>query len=294
MSPAPAEPQDDGAVWLSPFGGLGDALICSGVLKQVADAFPDRKYNLVRRTKYLPFLKGHPAIAAVGYPPKGAAIQGLAYWNLGQVGPGLQRPFQILARSFGLTTPVEEALYLPGDLEEDPILDGFIPWKKRNILIAPASDSPRKMMHPEIWHRLTDLLLRDGALVLQAGRQHELHIRNTYSVLGLTTPRQLVALVKKCDLVITPDNFIMHAAHLVGTPAVALWGPTHHEVYGYPGQLHIQAPKGCGLGPEDSCYLPAAGGVSRYAEACPFKGKHCLDQLRPEEIHRAAREMLSR
>ena len=279
--------------WINPIGGLGDMLMLSGVLKLVVDRDPTRRYNLIRRTNYLAFLKGHPAIANIGYPSRDAKIVGVDYWSMETLGRGNQRAFQVLARSFGLVTPVEEHLYVPGEIREDPILTNFIPWKKPTVIIAPASDSPRKMMHPSIWHRLVDLLLAEGFFVMQVGRSRDLHIRNAYSVLGLTTPHQAIGLVKECDLVITSDNFLMHAAHFVGKPAVAIWGATDHEVYGYPEQIHIQTPKGCDLGNDEDCIAPSRNDKGKlYGTPCPHKERHCMDQAKPEMVFEAARKLL--
>ena len=284
---------DDGIPWINPIGGLGDTLMVSGVLKQVVDRDPSKKFNLVRRTKYLSILKGHPAIGRIGYPPKKARIMDVTYWSLETLGPGLQRPYQILARAFGLPTPVEEKLYVPWDLAEDPILHNMIPWKKPNIVIAPASDSPRKVMSPVIWHRLVDFLRADGMFVMQVGRIYDQHIRNAYCLLGLTTPRQLLSLLRKCDLVITSDNFIMHAAHPIDKPAVVLWGPTEHKMYGYPEHIHIQMPKSCKLSKDEDCIGSGKNkGETVYAKPCPMGPRHCLDQVRPEMIHETVKKAL--
>lgn len=270
-------------------------LMLSGVLKLVVDRDPSRRFHLVRRTGYTDILKGHPAIDTIGFPPPEAEIVGVDYWSMEKIGPGERRPFQILARAFGLETPVEETLYVCGDIEDDAILHEFLPWKERNVLIAPSSDSPRKTMHPSIWHRVVDYLLADGFFVMQAGRMNERHIRNAYSVLGLTTPRQLISLVRRCDAVITSDNFIMHAAHLAGTPAVALWGPTDHEVYGYPEQLHIQAPRPCEFGLDDECIGPARNEGGRlYGTPCPHGRDNCMDRIAPESVYDALRKLLTR
>jgi ADP-heptose:LPS heptosyltransferase len=276
-----------GTPWINPIGGLGDTLMLSGVLKLVHEMDHSRRFNLVRRTSYLGILKGHPAIAEIGYPPPEARIIGTDYWSKEEFESG-QRAFQVLAGIFGLHLPAEERLYLPGGQAEDRLLQGFIPWGRRNILIAPASASPRKGMSPFLWHRLVDMLRGNGSFVLQAGRLREQHIRNAYSLLGLTTPRQLAALVSRCDAVVTSDNFVMHAAHLTGTPAVVLWGPTDHRIYGYREQIHLQAPKTCG--PEVQCIGPDKGDI--YHTPCPMGPRHCLDQLAPEDILLAVQKIL--
>jgi ADP-heptose:LPS heptosyltransferase len=273
-------PSSDNLPWINPIGGYGDMLMISGVLKHVYDKVPEQKYNLIRRTSYSSILYNHPAIAKVGFAPKKAELARVDYWSMEKLGPGLQRPFQILARGFGLSTPVEEKLFIPGEIPDDTILKDFIPWRELNIVISPSSDSPRKAIQPHIWHSLTEMLINDGALVMQVGKLGELHIRNSYSLLGLTTAHQLVGLLKSCTLVITVDNFIMHASHLAETPAVVIWGPTNHKVYGYSGHSHIQMKKACELGEYEDCVNPPFNkGGSLYGTTCPHKEKHCVDQI---------------
>jgi len=270
-------------------------LMVSGVLKQVVEQDPARRFNLVRRTRYSIIFDGHEAIAKIGFPQKGEIVMRVDYWAMEELGPGQQRPYQIVARGFGLKTPVEERLYLPGALSQDPFLGHFLPWKKLNVVIAPASDSPRKVMNPSSWHRLVDCLLADGAFVMQVGLLNEQHIRNAYSVRGMTTPQQLIALLRKCNLAITSDNFIMHAAHLTGTPAVVVWGPTAHEVYGYPDQIHLQAMPSCNIEKGESCIVSYKNWGGRlYGTPCPQGGRHCINQIKPEEIYEACRKALLR
>lgn len=290
----PPEREGNGDLpWINPVGGLGDTLMVSGVLKLVHDADPTRRFHLIRRTAYLSLLQGHPAIQSIGHPPKGARILGVDYWSMEPLGAGEHRAFQVLARSFGLPTPVEEVLYLPGGIEEDPVLAGFVPWRARNIIIAPASASPRKAMHPTLWHRLVDLLQADGCFVVQVGRRNDVRIRNAYSLLGVTNPRQVIGLLPRASAVVTCDNFLLHAAHLAWIPTVALWGATRHEVYGYPEQVHIQMPRQCGLALDHDCVAPEhSEGGRLYGTPCPLGEAHCLDQMRPETVLEAVRACL--
>jgi ADP-heptose:LPS heptosyltransferase len=293
MSRKEKQTADNEKTWINPVGGYGDILMISGVLKLVVDNNPQRQFNLVRRTKYLTFLKGHPAIAQIGYPPKEANIVGTDYWAKESLGGNDQRAFQILARIFGLKTPVNEILYIPQELEDDPLLFNMIPWGEKNVLIAPGSDSPRKIMAPEIWHHLVDMLKANGFFVLQAGRLKDVHIRNAYSALGLTTPYQLIALLRKFDAIVTPDNFIMHAAHLVGARAVVLWGPTLSEEYGYEGQLHLKGDRVCEFEDKTDCLTGSSNnGVTVYGNACPVGKDQCMNRIPVEKIFAAVKEQL--
>lgn len=278
---------DDNEVWINPVGGLGDTLMLSGVLKLVVD-LKNQKFNLVRRTGYSRVLRGHPALGKIGHPDREARIMGTDYWSPKNTN-GRERAFQVLARMFGLPLPVEEKLYLPGVLEDDPLLEKTIPWRGRNVIIAPFSDSPRKAMSAAAWARLAELLSNEGVLVMQAGRANEMHIQNAYSLAGLTTPRQLIHLLGKCDAVVASDNFVMHAAHLAGRPAVVLWGPTDPAVYGYAGQVHLRAWPGCEL--YDDCIGPHC--PSNYGKPCPLRDGRCMDRIPLEEIHAAITGLLA-
>lgn len=268
-------------LWINPVGGYGDILMLSGVLKLVNEQDPKKQYNLVRRTKYTTLLKGHPAIRKVGFPPKDAKFVDMTYWSAEEYESGKYKAFQLLAAKFGLKTPVEEKLYLPGGFEEDPTLDKLIPWKQKNIIIAPSSDSPRKMMHPMMWHHIVERLTAEGVLVIQVGKVTDIHIKGAYSLLNLTSPRQLISLIKKCTFVISSDNFIMHAARLVEKPAIVMWGPTKSSVYGYEGHIHIQAPMDhCEQ--RNECLGPRFS--HNYATMCPLGPEQCMNKISLDQI----------
>jgi radical SAM protein with 4Fe4S-binding SPASM domain len=288
--PAPLPVADGEPAWINPIGGLGDTLMISGVLKQVAEQFPGRRFNLVARTKYPPFLKGHPAIAHIGHPPPGAGFISTNYWHHPEYELAGNRAYQVLARIFGLTTPVEERLYVPWELQDDPGLLETIPWKAKNILICQSSDSPRKQLGLARWEALVQRLLRAGLGVVQAGRLRDCYVRGAYSLLGLTTPRQLLSLLRHFDAVVTVDNFIMHAAHLCEVPAMVLWGPTDHRVYGYAGQIHLQAQRTCEY--PDGCLGPENGQL--YPTPCPQGTGHCLDTLDLAAIYNAVQTSLKK
>jgi ADP-heptose:LPS heptosyltransferase len=278
---------DNALPWINPIGGYGDMLLVLGVLKMVNDR-DGRRFNLLRRTAYQQVFEGHPAIAEVGHPPPGAEIIWTNYWQMEPLGPGEKRPFQILARLFGLDTPVEEKLWLPGVPAEDPLLLDTLPWKDVNILIAPVSVSPRKQLSLGIWEKLVDRLRGMGAFVVQSGRQGEPLVRGAYTVLDQTTPVQLISLLARFDLVITLDNFIMHGCKMMGIPTVAIWGPTSHLVYGYPEHVNIQMEPVCDPNVADSCRAPSDNSyehlAARYKVKCPMGEKQCIDQVTFEKL----------
>jgi ADP-heptose:LPS heptosyltransferase len=273
-------------IWIYPCGTLGDVLMLSGVLKQCIDRNPQQKYNLIRRALYADLLNGHPAFALAGHPPKDATVVTSDYRLMETPGPGSKRPYQILARKFGLRTPVQEILYLPGLQDEDTLLHDFISSDNRKIaVIAPSSANPRKMTGPAIWLNIVEELKRKGVMVIQVGEKEDMYVKGSYSLLGLTTPRQLISLLAICDCVIGVDNFVMHAAHLIGKPAVILWGPTRSKVYGYSGHIAIQCPvRHCKL--RNHCPEPASS-TGKFSP-CPLKDRHCMNLISPDTVLKKA------
>lgn len=268
-------------------------LMLSGILKQIHDQDPAKKYNMVRRTNYLTVFKDHPAINIIGFPNKEEKMVNVDYWSMGKLGSGKQRAYQILAKSFGLPLPAKEVLYLPNmDVEADPLME-FIPWKNINIIIAPASDSPRKVMPAQLWHNLVDMLKMDDYFVLQIGRARDLHIRNAYSILGLTDIRQAINILRHSDFIITSDNFIMHAAYMIGKPAIVLWGATIKEAYGYKEHLHIEATRTCELSMKEECIdVRKSRDGTLYGTHCPHGDKHCMASIDPLDIYRRVKTAL--
>jgi ADP-heptose:LPS heptosyltransferase len=279
--------------WIDPTGGLGDMLMVSGALKLAYDRNPETRFGMVRRAIYADFFTGHPAIAEYGLAaPPGAHIISTDYWAKEPLGPGNQRPFQILARLFGVPTPVDETLFLSENREDgsEGVLKRFLPDFKNMIVMAPASDSPRKTMPMDVWEQTVGFLKAAGYSVVQVGRSREPYVRGALSMLGLTTPRQAISLAAKARAVLTVDNFIMHAAHLKKAPTVVLWGPTDAAMYGYPGQRHLSAPADW-CGGRNACLGPDH--PANYRKPCTLDKGCCMRYFSAEEICASIQSILS-
>jgi lipopolysaccharide heptosyltransferase I len=95
--------------------------------------------------------------------------------------------------------------------------------------------------------KLGRLLLVGGASERETSEQIAARCRAVNAV-GRTTVRQLVGLTTVMDVLITPDSGPMHVAAAVGTPTIALFGPTDPLRVGPLGAGHqvLDAPVPCG------------------------------------------------
>lgn len=269
-------------IWINPIGGYGDILMISTALYHAYKEH-GKKFNMVKRTQYSPLFKGHPAIHHIGFPPIGSIIIGTDYWSKLEFQETKYRAIEILFKIFGGTNSEHiNNLYLPETEDKDSkVLLENIPWGTRSVAIAPSSESIRKMMHPIKWHLITDILRHNNYFVLQVGKANDMHIKGAYSLLGTTSPRQLLEVIRKVNFVITHDNFIMHAAQLVLTPAICLFGPTLASQYGYKNQFCLQA--NIEFCPHKNSCLGAKF-PSNYTTPCPMNEQHCMNQFSEQQI----------
>lgn len=79
----------------------------------------------------------------------------------------------------------------------------------------------------ERWNARIVLFGGPGEVELVAAIEREL-AGNCVNVAGKTSVRQLMALLKRCDFLVTNDSGPMHIAAAFGVPLVAIFGPTDH------------------------------------------------------------------
>ncbi|MFZ3091785.1 MAG: lipopolysaccharide heptosyltransferase II [Nitrospirota bacterium] len=122
--------------------------------------------------------------------------------------------------------------------------------KKRPLIaINPSARWETKMWPLKRYAELTDTIaakLKAQPLLI-GGREDEVRINELSSITkskplnlsGKTSLLQLAALLKKVDLLITNDSGPMHIAAAVGTPVIAIFGPTSPVRTGPYGNGHV-------------------------------------------------------
>lgn len=279
-------------IWVNPVGGLGDIIMLSTAMMRSFEKY-GKKFSMARRTQYTEFFQNHPAIQEIGNPPIGSKIVCNDYWMRQEFQDVNNKALSINLKIFGIRTFENDTLYLPEHeiSEATKILLNTVPWRDKNVMIVFSSESPRKMMHPVKWHIIVEKLLAQQCFVIQAGRMGEIPIKGAYSLLGTTESLQIIDLLKKVDLLITLDNFVMHAAKVAGTPTIALFGPTETSRYGYSNHICLQADtsicdyhKQC-LGPHVS---------ENYPTPCPMGDRHCMNTFDENKIVDIAMTLLNK
>jgi len=153
------------------------------------------------------------------------------------------------------------------------------------IGINPCTTWPSKQWPTERFARLIDLLSEQfSARVVLTGIAGDVHVGNEImgqvsskplNLIGHTTLWQLGALISRCTLYITCDSGPMHVSAALGTPTIALFGPTDPIRHGPFGAGHTVVKKDMRCSP---CY-------ERKCESCD-----CMLAIQVEDVMEVIKE----
>jgi ADP-heptose:LPS heptosyltransferase len=146
-------------------------------------------------------------------------------------------------RPFGIEGPrLSYPLRLPG--EAISFADDFlkrIGWKKgkRVLAIHPGSGSPAKNWNPQKFAFVADWAYQHALIFLIFGPAHDgkdevqqaMKKANPFIIDLLPLP-MLAAILRSCTVYLGNDSGITHLAAMLGTPTLAIFGPTDPAVWG--------------------------------------------------------------
>ncbi len=131
-------------------------------------------------------------------------------------------------------------------------LIGISPGAAQN----PGQNMPLKRWPTENYAELADILSKKATIILVGGpgdikiaeKMNSFMKAKPINAVGIIALKESAALIKKCRLFITHDSGPMHLSAAVGTPTIALFGPTQPKRFGPIGKKHriiIKRAKNC-------------------------------------------------
>lgn len=193
-----------------------------------------------------------------------------------------------LPRHLGCATPKPE---FPIALQEAHfervagLLSAFAVDTSRGfVAVSPVAYWETKLWDEEKFAAVCDRIVRElGLPVVFTGESPEGPIERiralmqapSASAAGQTSLRELAALYRKASVLLTTDSGPMHLAAAVGTPVVALFGPTSPDRTGPYGEGHVVIRRDLDCSP---CFR----------KAC--KTRECMQAIGVDEVFEAVRE----
>lgn len=141
----------------------------------------------------------------------------------------------------GFYTPMLPTALYPTNEDEKKIKD-LLPsarWLNKAIAISPGAAWPLKQWPIYYYIELTHILVENGyhVVLLGAATEHEseeifthVHSSSVLNLCGKLTILQTAALLKRSRLTVGNDSAIIHISEAMGTPAIAIMGPTSQEL----------------------------------------------------------------
>jgi len=171
--------------------------------------------------------------------------------------------------------------------------EGIQPGSKLIACHVSSNNGQSKRWPVPYWATLIERLIReDGDSVVLTGAQNdlaliELILQRTHehpvNLAGKTSLTQLAALLQRADLVVTGDSGPMHIAAAVGTPLIAIHGPTN------PAHSGPLSPKATVLRSDiwcSPCY------AAKSPADCRFFTTQCMKNIVPEQVITVIHEKL--
>ena len=162
----------------------------------------------------------------------------------------------------------------------------------RIMVLSPGASRATKRWFPERFAEVGDYFASFGyRIVLTGGRDdvatnHEVAQRMDKSAVDLTGRTTLIetaALIGRARLLITHDTGVMHIGVAVGTPLVALFGPTTYHLGFFPFRASSVV-----VEKEIPCRPCSYHGTAR----CPKGHFHCMKDIGVEDVIQAADSLL--
>jgi len=207
--------------------------------------------------------------------------------------PPVTHQFRLL-KPLGIQSIPESVSLLISDKEREYADNLFTEgWIAKNQILVGINCGASQRWQTKVWPvektaKLCDLLGQKRIRVIITGTKEDkseakrlqmLSRSKPLDITGKTNIMQLAAVIKKCNLFITPDSAPLHIAALLGVPFVALFGPTDPKRHLMPYGDHKVIYK------KMRC-------VPCYKSKCSTK--KCMEKISPEEVQTAVLELLKK
>ena len=281
--------------WLRQLRRPADVPVTLREIRAWLKALRRRRYDVVLDLQGL--LKSAMYVVAAGAPVRvglADAREG-AGWVLTHRVPVPPQPVHAVERYLALAAAVDarEAVRdftIPlgsDDLEAARRLLDDLP--RPRVVLHPAARWETKLWEVERWRAVAASLADEGAGVVVTGGPADAAMAAAIcdglrqaprSLVGRISLKTLAAVLRSADLMITVDSGPMHIAAALGTPVLALFGPTDPARTG---------PLGCGRVLRRT--LPCSPCLQRRCQIA--ETRRCMRDLDVQEVLAAARELLA-
>jgi len=314
------KPPEDEALIIIQDGGLGDCICCTPMLESARQKYPNRK--IVFASFYTDIFHNNPNIDFL-YSTNSFGdmfenwISKIKYnssllkkdiYNSGlhKLFPG--KLSEAYCYYYDLPYPGDNVKVYLTEGEEEEAHKFLNSFTKGVVLIHPCAGKvnydPKRKLTPnkdwfvDDWKKLVSMLTKEFDVV-QIGGAHEEPIEGvTTYLMGVTSVRQTMALVKNSLSFISVDSFIGHVGAGVGKSGVVMFGRSNPNIFSHDSNVNVWVDNSCKLN-DMFCGRPQSywGDVELFQGRmrnweCPHRS--CMKAITPEMVYKKLFEAIER
>jgi hypothetical protein len=225
-------------VYVVRHGGLGDVCMLIPPVRVLQARFPQARFTIASMIRGL--LEADPTLA----PDRGRpsiTVDLTGYLELDHTGnPEFSHVSRLTLYGRALGIPMDppvswELPLLPADAAyADELVHTCAPPR---IAVQVRGNAPHRSLGPRLLGPVLEALKARGTPILLDDDMHT-QFPGIVSLGGRTTPRQAIAVLKRCQAALTMESGVFWLAHLAKVPTVCFFGPTrpserilHHPLY---------------------------------------------------------------
>ena len=230
----------------------------------------------------------------VGYPTKNRSLLLTKVIDLPEDEVHKVEYFLGLARGYGLKVGDISYEFFVRDLDRQGIekflASSGVSSKDRLVVLCPGGNWDPKRWPKKSFAKLADMLTQDlGVKIVLSGAKKDVNLieeirsmMNSTPLIscGLTTLKELAALLERADLVVANDSGPMHLAVAMKSKVIALFGPTSSRLTGPYGKGDYRV-----ICKNEECPVPC------YDVTC--KDNRCMALITVEDVFEESRKVLN-
>lgn len=269
------------------YGGRGDAILLTPTLKELKRREPDCKIAIFGFKIYRALFENNPSVdryidlniwtTSLDFFRIAFKFDKSLYLDYGAYKPSLfykgLHATEIIANMIDLHLSDAQAEICMTTIEDENARI-FLSRYKNPVLIQITSNcSSNQNWAIDRWEQLIEEL--PACTFLQVGTANEPVVKGAVSLLGKTTIRESLALLKHVGSFVSVESFFNHASNAFLTKGIVLFGPSHPEMWGYAHNINLYTKLPCA-----PC-IDVLGG-----NPCPYNSP-CMDQIEVEHVKSA-------
>jgi len=268
------------------WGGIGDGLLVTPSLKALKQKYPNSEIRVVCNDNHKEIFENNPNIDVLSTQDnvfKNLKLDKFHETNYGRLKPSInykKHATEIIADILEVELKNNKLEIFLTEKEEEQAKQTLSKYNNPITIHITSKCSKNQEWPVERWEEVVKRM--PNYTFIQLGLKNEPRVEGAVDMMGKTTVREAIALVKHSKAFVGVISAFAHATNAVNTPTVVLFGPSTPVVWGYENNVNIYKDLKCA-----PC-IDTLGG-----KRCPYD-KKCMKKISVREVEQAIKKITNK